>query len=362
MALDRAFSVEYRHRLRPTRQALDPANPCLADLLEGGRWLAFVDQGLLACQSDLDQRIRGYAGGPVDLVEVPGGEAAKNDLALYEQLCRRIDRAGLCRHSSVVVWGGGAVLDVVGFAAATVHRGVRLIRCPSTTLAQGDAAVGVKNGINAFGKKNLLGTFSVPRGVVLDSALLATLPDPHWIAGFAEVAKVALLRSPELFEQLEREADRVRSRQLESAWPLLLRSAELHLEQIAGGGDPFEQGSQRPLDFGHWVAHRLEVLTDFRLTHGQAVAVGMAVDLAYGARVGLTPPALVERTLALLQRLGLPTWHPALSLEALRPGLEDFRQHLGGALCLSMIADLGSEVQLDRFNFDLLADCLAVAA
>lgn len=355
MQADRHFSVSYTHRLRFTREA----DRCLGELIGDARCLAFVDRGLLQAHPGLkDLRLSGL----VEVIPVPGGETVKNDLKLFEQACRAIDEAAICRHSYVLAWGGGAVLDVISFAAATVHRGVRLIRCPSTTLSQADSGVGVKCGLNAYGKKNLLGAFQVPHAVVCDETLLATLNDEHWRSGFSEVVKVALLRDPNLFEQIEQLADRVRERDLEAALPLIRRSAELHLEQIVAGGDPFELGAGRPLDFGHWAAHRLEVLTDFALTHGHAVSVGLAVDLAYGARLGITPPALAARATSVLERLGLPVWHPRLAHPGLLQGLEEFRQHLGGKLCLSLIEELGREITVDEVDRELLAECLAVTA
>ncbi|MCE7873910.1 hypothetical protein DYH09_26545 [bacterium CPR1] len=202
----------------------------------------------------------------------------------------------------------------------------------------------------------------VPHAVVCDETLLATLSDEHWRSGFSEVVKVALLRDASLFEEVERRADEVRERELEAALPLIRRSAELHLSQIVAGGDPFELGSGRPLDFGHWIAHRLEVLSDFSLTHGHAVSVGMAVDLAYGARLGVTPPALAARATSVLERLGLPLWHPRLAHPGLLQGLEDFRQHLGGKLCLPLIEELGRETTVDEVDRELLTECLAVPA
>src|SRR5262249_27730154 len=142
--------------------------------------------------------------GPV--LVVPGGEPIKNEPAHLDRIIEAINAAALCRHSYVVAVGGGAVLDAVGFAAATAHRGVRLIRVPTTVLSQDDSAMGVKNGINAFGKKNYLGTFSPPFAVINDAAFLATLSDRDWRGGTTEAVKVALIRDPRFFEFLEQHA------------------------------------------------------------------------------------------------------------------------------------------------------------
>ena len=201
--------------------------------------------------------------GPVQLV--PGGEAIKNDIHVLERMLKVMHAADLDRRSYVVVIGGGAVLDTVGFAAAIAHRGIRLVRLPTTTLAQADSGIGVKNSVNLFQKKNWLGTFAVPWGVINDAAMLSTLSDRDFMCGFAEAVKVSLLRCPQLFDELERSADAIRRRDGSVAGGIIRRSAELHMDHITRGGDPFEANEARPLDFGHWSAHRLEALSDFSL-------------------------------------------------------------------------------------------------
>jgi 3-dehydroquinate synthase len=202
------------------------------------------------------------------------------------------------RHSFVIVVGGGAVLDVAGYAAAVVHRGVRLVRIPTTVLAQNDAGVGVKNGINAFGAKNFLGVFAPPFAVIDDSRFLSTLDPRDQVAGMAEAVKVAAIRDPVFFEWLVDHSDALASFELVHVERMIRRCAELHLAHIAGGGDPFETGNARPLDFGHWSAHKLEILTAHELRHGEAVAIGMARRLiglrprSAGCRAAPPPPSL----------------------------------------------------------------------
>ena len=131
---------------------------------------------------------------------VPGGEQSKNDPDLVETIHDRINAEGVCRHSYVVAIGGGAVLDLAGYAAATAHRGVRLIRVPTTVLAQNDSGVGVKNGVNAYGKKNFVGTFAPPFAVFNDFSFLDTLDDRDWRAGTSEAVKVALVKDASFFD------------------------------------------------------------------------------------------------------------------------------------------------------------------
>lgn len=159
--------MNYRHRVVFTHGLFDAGNPVLAEeLAEDNRGpvrvLAFVDEGLLRNDEDLMEAIETYATAHKDVIELvarpvvlPGGEACKNEWRLVESVWDEINRYGLCRHSYVVAIGGGAFLDMVGFGAATAHRGIRLVRVPTTTLSQGDGGVGVKNGVNQFGKKKL---------------------------------------------------------------------------------------------------------------------------------------------------------------------------------------------------------------
>jgi 3-dehydroquinate synthase len=171
-------------------------------------------------------------------------------------------------------------------------------------LSQGDGGVGVKNGINYFHKKNWLGAFDVPHAVVNDLAFLAGLPPRERRCGLIEAVKVALIRDAAFFEFIVARADALARFEPEAFEAVIRESARQHLEHIATAGDPFERGSARPLDFGHWAAHKLEQLSEFRVSHGEAVAVGMAIDLIYARRVGLLPEPIAERILRLLQQLG----------------------------------------------------------
>jgi 3-dehydroquinate synthase len=270
-----------------------------------------------------------------------------------------INAADLDRRSYMVVIGGGAVLDAVGLTAAVSHRGIRLVRLPTTTLAQADSGIGVKNSVNLFGKKNWIGTFAVPWAVVNDAALLATLPDRDFRCGFSEAVKVSLLKDPQCFEQLCEMADGIRERDMSAAAPMIRRSAELHLDHITKGGDPFEMREARPLDFGHWSAHKLEVLSNFELRHGEAVAIGVAVDSVYSSLVHGFPVRDAERVLDCLARLGLPLDHPALhDTSRLFAGLEEFRQHLGGRLTVTMLQAVGHP--LDVHEVDRKRMCAAI--
>lgn len=360
---DIPFHVPYVLRLRFTEDVLGADVAVLLELLEPSgdsrpRVQFWVDEHLaLACptlESGLAALSQAHGDrfvstGPPHVVA--GGEAVKNDIHLLERILKAMHAADLDRRSYVVVIGGGAVLDAVGFAAAIAHRGIRLIRLPTTTLSQADSGIGVKNSVNLFQKKNWLGTFAVPWGVINDAALLQTLGDRDYRCGFAEAVKVALLKDPHLFTDLERSAAALARRDAAVAARIIRRSAELHMDHIARGGDPFEAAEARPLDFGHWSAHRLEALSDFALRHGEAVAIGVAIDTVYAALVLGLPRADALRVLVCLRQLGFQLYHPALEdTAALLCGLEEFRQHLGGRLTLTMLAAVGSAVNIHEVD------------
>jgi 3-dehydroquinate synthase len=356
--IDQEVVVTFRYPVRFTRGLFEPANPTLRDVVEAhgrARLLAVIDKGVAEAHPRLAGAIQRYCAAHADVLHlpapplvVPGGEAIKNEPGPVSHIRAAIDVHGVDRHSYVVAIGGGAVLDAVGYAAATAHRGVRLIRVPTTVLSQDDSAVGVKNGINAFGKKNFVGSFAPPHAVLNDFDFLLTLQDRDWRAGIAEAVKVALLKDPAFFAWIERHAGDLADRSLAAMVWLVHRSAELHLDHIATSGDPFELGSSRPLDFGHWAAHKLEQLSHHELRHGEAVAVGIALDSTYSYLTGSLPRADWRRIVALFEAVELPIWHPDLATPGSRgrpavlAGLEEFREHLGGRLTVMLLERIGS--------------------
>ncbi len=357
-ALELDFSVSYRHRIFFTEGAFGSKNQLLKKLVAEAKVLPVLDAGLVAARPQLLQELAQYAKSQsIHFTRLPllltGGEAAKKDSAVVKEVLSAIEADKICRHSYVLAIGGGAFLDAVGFAASTAHRGVRLIRMPTTTLSQGDAGVGVKNGINSFGKKNFTGAFAVPAAVIIDSAFLRTLDKRGLRDGLVEAVKVALLKEANFFQTLENEAAALASGDLAAITRAVRRSAELHAKHIALNGDPFEQGSARPLDMGHWAAHKLESITHHRLSHGEAVAIGLALDVVTARELGLMEAALAQRVLHLLHQLGFETYCPEL-LQAegsdLWTGLEEFREHLGGGLCLVLPTGLGQSKNIHELE------------
>ncbi|HEX8663623.1 MAG TPA: 3-dehydroquinate synthase [Beijerinckiaceae bacterium] len=371
------FSVAYELPVVFTRDAFDPANPTFADALRRREpdkrhcIAVFVDTGVLAAMPNLERAIRRYAAAHAGalavegaIVPVPGGEEAKTRPELVERLLGELSSRAIDRHSYAVAIGGGAVLDAVGYAAAIFHRGVRHVRLPTTVLAQADSGVGVKNAVNAFGVKNLVGTFAPPFAIVNDGAFVDHLPAREKRGGMSEAVKVALIRDRAFFEWIEANADALAGFHPNTLDRLIERSARLHMRQIAEGGDPFETGSARPLDYGHWSAHRLETMTGHRVSHGEAVAIGVALDSRYAVLAGLLPAGEDERVRRLLERLGFTLWCDALALRddagqlAVLRGLKEFQEHLGGELTVTLIDAVGHGIEVNRMDHPLIEEAI----
>ncbi|MDD2236290.1 MAG: 3-dehydroquinate synthase [Kiritimatiellae bacterium] len=361
------FTVPFEYPVHFTTDLFNPANTLLTDTIDRlhehrkHRVVVLIDEGLANAQPHLPDRIDAYLQAFPQQIEivhqpflVPGGEPVKKDRSALDQVLNILGDTHyrLCRQSFVLAVGGGSFLDLVGLAAALVHRGLRLVRIPSTVLAQNDSAVGVKNGIDRNDQKNFLGTFAPPFAVLCDADLLATLPDKYWRGGIAEAFKVAIIRDADFFDFLCENARALKQRDTQLMESLIQRCAALHLDHIRLGGDPFETGVARPLDFGHWAAHRIEILSDQTFGHGLAVAVGLAIDTCCAADLGLLTSSERDRILQALHEAGLPLYTPLLDernaqgdLRILQ-GLADFREHLGGNLTLTMPHGIGHQTDI----------------
>ena len=369
--IQQRFQVEYNYSVFFTNNLFDNSNPLLKDFFsnytEEGfqrKALIIIDQGFLAYHPALTEDITSYFSNSLpdislatEIIVVPGGEASKNDPDLFNHLAESIDIHGIDRHSFVIGIGGGAVLDLIGYAAAVSHRGIKLIRIPTTVLSQNDSGVGVKNGINFHGKKNFLGTFAPPVAVFNDLTFLRTLDDRDWRSGIAEAIKVALIKDVSFFKYIEENTVLLANRDETTMAYLIHRCAEMHTDHIAGG-DPFEFGSSRPLDFGHWAAHKLEYLTNFEVRHGEAVAIGIALDCVYATKIGMLPESDLQRILDVLTKLGFDLYHPKLAENDkinLRNGLQEFREHLGGRLTIMLLEKIGKGVEVHELDADVIA-------
>jgi 3-dehydroquinate synthase len=373
-----SFLIPASYPIYFTNDVFNLSNPCLlqavthAESNRRHRLFVILDKGVLKARPHLSRNLTAYVNyheQHMDLTAlpyvVPGGERSKNDLNLPARLQKRLYQLNMDRQSIVLIVGGGAVLDMVGYAAATTHRGIRVIRLPTTVLAQADGGLGVKNGINAFGVKNFLGTFAVPFAIVNDAQFIDTLPARHRTSGMAEAVKVALIRDAGFFDWLETNTAALTNFEPSALAHLIRHSAEIHLGHIASSGDPFESGSARPLDFGHWAAHKLETLSGYRLHHGEAVAIGIAIDSRYSTEIGLLSEQACGQILCLLDRLKLPSWHRTLDLKGpdgrlkILRGLDEFKEHIGGELTITLLKQIGQGTEADQIDHAVIHRALS---
>lgn len=237
---------------------------------------------------------------------VPVGEPAKT-LRVVERVCRWLARRGVERRHWIVGVGGGAVGDLAGFVAAVYLRGVPLALVPTTLVAQVDAAIGGKNGVNLPEGKNLVGTIVQPNAVIVDPAALSTLPDRDFRGGLAEVVKAGVIDDPELFTDLLESRVAVQRRSIATLEDLVSRAIGVKAG-IVQRDETETSGLRSLLNYGHTIGHALEAAGGFRrLTHGEAVAIGMNAEAHLAARLGILSMADYEAQHMLLERLGLPT-------------------------------------------------------
>jgi len=361
--IEQSFSVPFKYQVCFSEDIFSIGNKLFVDLLAKGRHakvLFVVDNGVAEAHPQLVSQLKAYANAhsesfsiPCEPIIVIGGEASKNDEAIYKKIVEATHLYGIDRHSYIAVIGGGAVIDMAGFAAAISHRGIRLIRIPTTVLSQNDSAVGVKNSANLFGKKNYLGTFTPPYAVLNDFNFLKTLDDRDWRSGISEAIKVALIKDLSFFTWIEDHSSALAKREMKPMQELIIRCAQMHLDHISGK-DPFEFGSSRPLDFGHWAAHKLEHLSDFRIRHGEAVAIGIALDSTYSYLKGWITEADLLRIITVFKTLGFELFAPELGGENLIKGLQEFQEHLGGQLTIMLLKALGKGEEVHEMDHELI--------
>ena len=367
--IKQSFQVQYDYQLYFTSGLFQLENRLFVDLIsdykpnEAVKLLFVLDEGVERHHPELKQQISAYCKINSDhlvhtqTLTLPGGEQAKNKEDYIEMVLKGVNENKICRHSFVVVIGGGAVIDMVGYAAAIAHRGVKLIRIPTTVLSQNDSAVGVKNSVNAFQKKNFLGTFAPPYAIINDSDFLETLEQRDWISGIAEAIKVALIKDKEFFQFIADNATALKQREMEPMQYLIHRCAEMHMHHIAQGGDPFESGSSRPLDFGHWAAHKMEFMTNYSMRHGEAVAKGIALDVTYAQLLDLITESELDHILEVMQEIGFDLQIPfdtTAEIDSLLNGIEEFREHLGGRLTITLINGLGMKHDVHTIDMGLM--------
>lgn len=368
--LKQSFTVKYEYKVFFTENLFNPNNSLFKDFLDQfyneavlRKILFVIDENIARSFPDIQNEIDFYFenNNRIDLIKeklvVGGGEIVKNDEQYFDRIVEAINHHGIDRHSYVVAIGGGSVLDLCGYAAAVSHRGIKHIRIPTTVLSQDDSGVGVKNSVNYKGKKNFLGTFAPPFAVFNDYNFLKTLGQRDWLSGISEAVKVSLIKDEDFFAWIEKHADLLVGRDSETMKHLIKNCAEFHLKHIASG-DPFEFGSSRPLDFGHWSAHKVEQLSGFKILHGEAVAMGIALDSVYSYLKGFLTKEKADRVLKLLLDLDLPISHELMLIEELNHpillGLREFQEHLGGQLTIMLLQDIGVGLEVHEMDFELI--------
>jgi len=377
-SIEQKFQVSFNYTVHFTQGLFNPENTLFRDVLsqdeaENARKVFFViDSGVANAHPDLLTAIQTYFRTHAtdltltgEITVIPGGEQCKNQPELVQQLLEAVNTYGIDRHSYLAAIGGGAVLDMVGYVASVAHRGIRHIRIPTTVLSQDDSGIGVKNSVNLFNKKNFLGNFAPPFVVLNDFDFLTTLEDRDWRAGISEAIKVALIKDEKFFGFIQENAEKLAQRDMAAMQYLIYRCAQMHMQHIAGG-DPFEQGSSRPLDFGHWSAHKLEQLSNYQIRHGEAVAMGIALDSVYSHLKGMISAGELEEILTVIQTLGFALYAPEMvhhleevtHPDSLLHGMQEFREHLGGKLTIMLLAGIGQGVETNTMDNALVIEAV----
>ncbi len=293
------------------------------------------------------------------VLEVPAGERAKS-LAVAAQLFARLARARFDRNCTVVALGGGVVGDVGGFVAASYMRGVRLVQIPTTLLAMVDSSIGGKTGVNHAGVKNLVGAFHQPAEVLADVRLLSTLPARELRSGMAEVIKTAVIGDPSLFEYLERELESVLGREPRALVEVITHCAAYKARIVEL--DERERRQRMVLNYGHTIGHAVEAAAGLsRVTHGEAVAIGMALEARIAQQLGLAAADIVRRQNELLRRTGLPVGLPRINTHTLWRAMALDKKVRNGKVRFPLLKGIGEVMLEQEVPETLLREVLAGA-
>ena len=313
----------------------------LRDLGVGRRAALVTDAGIRRLHGAAVTASLEAAGFTVTVIEVPEGESAKT-LTVAEHCWDRVLTAGLDRSSTVLGLGGGAVGDLAGFVAATYMRGVNFVTLPTTVLAQVDASIGGKTAIDHPKAKNLIGAFHQPRLVVVDPAVVRTLPERDFRSGLAEIVKHGIVLERAYFDEVERDASRLLARELDVLERVIGGSCRLKASVIER--DPEEKSELRfALNYGHTIGHALEAVTGFeRWTHGEAVSLGIVAEARLARRLGLADEAASVRQEGLLAAVGLPVRADRLDVDAVLSAITHDKKARDGRVPFVLAPRLGA--------------------
>ena len=321
--------------------ALASVGTRLRELRVGSRAVLMTNAGILKVHGQAVVAGLEAAGLSVTVLEVPDGEAAKT-LGVAEHCWDRLLAAGADRTSTVLALGGGAVGDLAGFVAATYMRGANFVPLPTTVLAQVDASIGGKTAIDHPKAKNLIGAFYQPRLVVVDPAVVLTLPDRDFRSGLAEIVKHGVVLDAAYFDDVERSATALDARDLPTLTRIIGGSCRLKASVIQR--DPEEKGEWRfALNYGHTIGHALEAATRFETwTHGEAVALGMVAEARLAERLGVADAGTTRRQETLLRGLGLPVRAPAVDAEAVLAAITHDKKARDGRVPFVLAPSIGA--------------------
>lgn len=300
-------AADVSYEVRIAGGAWNELAPLLAERCPAHRYALITDDRVATLHAEpLAERLRS-AGQAVELFTFPAGERHKTRES-WARISDRMLDAGIGRDGAVLAVGGGVVGDLAGFVAATYLRGIPLVQLPTTLLAMIDSSVGGKTGVDTAAGKNLIGSFLQPRLVLADTRVLATLPRAELRAGLSEAVKHGAIADPDHLRFIESHAAALLEADPVSTAALVERSVEIKAGVVAG--DERESGPRKSLNFGHTIGHAVEAASEYRLLHGEAIAIGMVIEARLGERLGLTEPGSSEQLRGVLERLGSPTRLP----------------------------------------------------
>ncbi len=291
------------------------------------------------------------AGFEAVVLVVPEGEAYKS-LEQAGRLYQQLGDFQAERNTPVIALGGGVIGDLAGFVAATYMRGVPLVQIPTTLLAQVDSSVGGKVAINHGHLKNNIGAFYQPRSVIADSATLATLPGIEFRNGMAEVIKYGAIRDAELFALVERNP-----LPKEELWDeIITRCVAIKAEIVAQ--DEKDLGLRNLLNFGHTIGHAVETVSNYKVKHGQGVAIGMVVEATISMQAGFCSKEVVARIKATVKKAGLPEKMPRLDINKIIQAMQHDKKKTAGRVRLILIKEIGEAFIYDELKMELLPGLL----
>lgn len=363
--INQSFDIKHTYKIYFTKNIFASNNKVLInelnkDNLSEKNVIIIIDKNVIKYHLYLIEKIKNYFNTYKDYIKImcepiilTGGERVKNHYVIIKYIYKIIDKFKICKQSYLIAIGGGTIQDIAGYIASTAHRGLKLIRIPTTVLSQDDSGVGVKNGINFNNKKNFIGCFSTPYLVINDYNFLLSLTDKQIIDGISEAIKVSLIKDSCFFKYIE---DNCQINKKENVLEnIIYKCAKLHAEHISKYGDPFEKTSSRPLDFGHWIAHKLETLSEYKISHGESVAIGIIIDSTYSYLIRILKRSEWKRIIKTFIKLKFKIFSYFLLKKKnekylIFDGLNEFKEHLGGKLTITLLKSIGKKFDVHHVN------------